>query len=178
MSAPYLGEEAFYGHHYNRKIFVPAESADEYKSAVGWCDYADYIFLGYTEWASFTGKYWNGYNSDSEFMFQGVSADGSIEVMFDCYSYPKVTDKIAPEGEYIIAPWEAKQNYVDGDKFVIDQSTITYNSVKGNFASGTLTVKHIAGGYRVTFNFVDTHGREFYGTYEGPLTGGTMNNPQ
>ena len=131
-----------------------------------------------TEWTSFTGKYWDGYNSDSEFMFQGVSADGSVEVMFDCYSYPKVTDKIAPEGEYIIAPWEAKQNYVDGDKFVMDQSTITLNTIKANLKSGTLTVEHISGGYKVSFNFVDTLDREVSGVFEGTLTGGTMNQPE
>ena len=131
-----------------------------------------------TEWTSFTGKYWNGYNSDSEFMFQGVSADGSVEVMFDCYSYPKVTDKIAPEGEYIIAPWEAKQNYVEGDKFVMDQSTITLNTIKANLKSGTLTVEHISGGYKVSFNFVDTLDREVSGVFEGTLTGGTMNQPE
>ncbi len=131
-----------------------------------------------TEWTSFTGKYWNGYNSDSEFMFQGVSADGSVEVMFDCYSYPKVTDKIAPEGEYKIAPWEAKQNYVDGDKFVMDQSTITLNTIKANLKSGTLTVEHISGGYKVSFNFVDTLDREVSGVFEGTLTGGTMNQPE
>ncbi len=131
-----------------------------------------------TEWTSFTGKYWNGYNSDSEFMFQGVSADGSVEVMFDCYTYPKVTDKIAPEGEYIIAPWEAKQNYVEGDKFVMDQSTITLNTIKANLKSGTLTVEHISGGYKVSFNFVDTLDREVSGVFEGTLTGGTMNQPE
>ena len=131
-----------------------------------------------TEWTSFTGKYWNGYNSDSEFMFQGVSADGSVEVMFDCYSYPKVTDKIAPEGEYKIAPWEAKQNYVEGDKFVMDQSTITLNTIKANLKSGTLTVEHISGGYKVSFNFVDTLDREVSGVFEGTLTGGTMNQPE
>jgi hypothetical protein len=131
-----------------------------------------------TEWTSFTGKYWNGYNSDSEFMFQGVSADGSLEVMFDCYTYPKVTDKIAPEGEYTIAPWEAKQNYVDGDKFVMDQSTITLNTIKANLKSGTLTVEHISGGYKVSFNFVDTLDREVSGVFEGTLTGGTMNQPE
>lgn len=131
-----------------------------------------------TEWTSFTGKYWNGYNSDSEFMFQGVSADGSVEVMFDCYSYPKVTDKIAPEGEYVIAPWEAKQNYVEGDKFVMDQSTITLNTIKANLKSGTLTVEHISGGYKVSFNFVDTLDREVSGVFEGTLTGGTMNQPE
>lgn len=131
-----------------------------------------------TEWTSFTGKYWNGYNSDSEFMFQGVSADGSVEVMFDCYSYPKVTDKIAPEGEYTVAPWEAKQNYVEGDKFVMDQSTITLNTIKANLKSGSLTVEHISGGYKVTFNFVDTLDREVSGVFEGTLTGGTMNQPE
>lgn len=131
-----------------------------------------------TEWTSFTGKYWNGYNSDSEFMFQGVSADGSVEVMFDCYSYPKVTDKIAPEGEYTVAPWEAKQSYVEGDKFVMDQSTITLNTIKANLKSGSLTVEHISGGYKVTFNFVDTLDREVSGVFEGTLTGGTMNQPE
>ena len=131
-----------------------------------------------TEWTSFTGKYWNGYNSDSEFMFQGVSADGSVEVMFDCYTYPKVTDKIAPEGEYVIAPWEAKQNYVDGDKFVMDQSTITLNTIKANLKSGTLTVEHISGGYKVSFKFVDTLDREVSGVFEGTLTGGTMSQPE
>lgn len=134
--------------------------------------------INITDWKQFTGKYWNGYNDDSEFMFQGRSSDNSVEFMFDCYTYPQVSDKIAPEGTYTVAPWEAKQNYVEGDKFVMDQSSITYNTIKGNLAEGTLTVTHMRGQYYIEFDFTDTLGRHFTGSYTGQLTtGSTMNNP-
>lgn len=134
--------------------------------------------INITDWKQFTGKYWNGYNDDSEFMFQGRSSDNSVEFMFDCYAYPQVSDKIAPEGTYTVAPWEAKQNYVEGDKFVMDQSSITYNTIKGNLAEGTLTVTHMRGQYYIEFDFTDTLGRHFTGSYTGQLTtGSTMNNP-
>ncbi len=134
--------------------------------------------INITDWKQFTGKYWNGGNDDSEFMFQGRSSDNSVEIMFDCYTYPKVSDKIAPEGTYTIAPWEAKYNYSDGDKFVMDQSKITYNTIDGNLAEGTLTVTHMRGQYYIEFDFIDTLGRHFTGSYTGQLTAGsTMNNP-
>ena len=44
---PIVGlEHVFAGNAYNRKIYVPTESLDAYKSADGWKDYADYI-VGY-----------------------------------------------------------------------------------------------------------------------------------
>ena len=130
-------------------------------------------------WERFTGKYWNGYDDDSEFMFQGRSTDGSVEIMFDCYAFPRVTDKIAPEGTYTIAPWEAKDNYQGDTLYVMDQSHITYNTIKGNLKSGTVKVEHIAGGYRVSYKLIDTHNRAFCGVFEGALTtGSSMNNPQ
>jgi hypothetical protein len=60
----------------------------------------------------------------------------------------------------------------------MDQSTITLNTIKANLKSGTLTVEHISGGYKVSFNFVDTLDREVSGVFEGTLTGGTMNQPE
>ncbi len=135
--------------------------------------------INITDWKQFTGKYWNGSHDDSEFMFQGRSSDNSVEIMFDCYTYPKVSDKIAPEGTYTIAPWEAKYNYSDGDKFVMDQSKITYNTIDGNLAEGTLTVTHMRGQYYIEFDFIDTLGRHFTGSYTGQLTtGSTMNTPE
>ena len=129
--------------------------------------------INITDWKTFTGKYWNGYDDDSEFMFQGRSTDGSVEIMFDCYAFPRVTDKIAPEGTYTIAPWEAKDNYQGDSLYVMDQSTITYNTIKGNLSEGTLTIEHISGGYTITFDFIDTLGRHFTGSYSGALTAGS-----
>lgn len=134
--------------------------------------------INITDWKQFTGKYWNGYDDDSEFMFQGRSSDNTVEFMFDCYAYPRVTDKIAPEGTYTIAPWEAKDNYQGDTLIIMDQSYIIYNTIKGNLAEGTLTVTHMRGQYYIKFDFVDTLGRHFTGSYTGQLTtGSTMNNP-
>ena len=134
--------------------------------------------INITDWKQFTGKYWNGYDNDSEFMFQGKSSDNTVEFMFDCYAYPQVTDKVAPEGEYTIAPWEAKDNYQGDTLIIMDQSYITYNTIKGNLAEGTLTVTHMRGQYYIEFDFIDTLGRHFTGSYTGQLTtGSTMNNP-
>lgn len=134
--------------------------------------------INITDWKQFTGKYWNGYDDDSEFMFQGRSSDNTVEFMFDCYAYPRVSDKIAPEGTYTIAPWEAKDNYQGDTLIIMDQSYITYNTIKGNLAEGTLTVTHMRGQYYIEFDFIDTLGRHFTGSYTGQLTAGsTMNNP-
>ena len=134
--------------------------------------------INITDWKQFTGKYWNGYNDDSEFMFQGKSSDNTVEFMFDCYAYPRVSDKIAPEGTYTIAPWEAKDNYQGDTLIIMDQSYIIYNTIKGNLAEGTLTVTHMRGQYYIEFDFIDTLGRHFTGSYTGQLTtGSTMNNP-
>jgi hypothetical protein len=60
----------------------------------------------------------------------------------------------------------------------MDQSKITYNSIYGNLSEGTLTVEHIDGGYNITFDFVDTLGRHFIGSYSGALSAGsTVGNP-
>jgi hypothetical protein len=60
----------------------------------------------------------------------------------------------------------------------MDQSYITYNTIKGNLAEGTLTVTHMRGQYYIEFDFIDTLGRHFTGSYTGQLTAGsTMNNP-
>ena len=135
--------------------------------------------INITDWKQFTGKYWNGYDNDSEFMFQGRSSDNSVEFMFDCYSFPQVSDKIAPEGTYVIAPWEAKDNYQGDSLYIMDQSYIIYNTIKGNLAEGTLTVTHMRGQYYIEFDFIDTLGRHFTGSYTGALTAGsTMNVPQ
>ena len=134
--------------------------------------------INITDWKQFTGKYWNGYDDDSEFMFQGRSSDNTVEFMFDCYAYPQVTDKVAPEGTYTIAPWEAKDNYQGDTLIIMDQSYIIYNTIKGNLAEGTLTVTHMRGQYYIEFDFIDTLGRHFTGSYTGQLTtGSTMNNP-
>ena len=135
--------------------------------------------INITDWKQFTGKYFNGYDDDSEFMFQGRSSDNSVEIMFDCYSYPRVSDKVAPEGTYTIAPWEAKDNYQGDTLYIMDQSYITYNTIKGNLAEGTLTITHMRGQYYIEFDFIDTLGRHFTGSYTGQLTtGSTMNNPE
>jgi hypothetical protein len=135
--------------------------------------------INITDWKQFTGKYWNGYDNDSEFMFQGRSSDNSVEFMFDCYSFPQVSDKIAPEGTYVIAPWEAKDNYQGDSLYIMDQSYIIYNTIKGNLAEGTLTITHMRGQYYIEFDFIDTLGRHFTGSYTGALTAGsTMNVPQ
>lgn len=134
--------------------------------------------INVTNWATFTGKYWNGSNNDSEFMFQGRSTDGSVEVMFDCYASPKVSNKIASEGTYTITTWEARNSDSGDYLYVMDQSKITYNSIYGNLSEGTLTVEHIDGGYNITFDFVDTLGRHFIGSYSGALSAGsTVGNP-
>ena len=134
--------------------------------------------INITDWKQFTGKYWNGSHDDSEFMFQGRSSDNAVEFMFDCYAYPRVSDKIAPEGEYTIAPWEAKDNYQGDTLIIMDQSYIIYNTIKGYLAEGTLTVTHMRGQYYIEFDFIDTLGRHFTGSYTGQLTtGSTMNNP-
>ena len=129
--------------------------------------------INITDWKQFTGKYWNGYDNDSEFMFQGRSSDNTVEFMFDCYAYPQVTDKVAPEGEYTIAPWEAKDNYQGDTLIIMDQSYIIYNTIKGNLAEGTLKVTHMRGQYYIEFDFVDTLGRHFTGSYTGQLTAGS-----
>ena len=46
VTPPTVGYNMFYGNDSDRKIYVPMESVEVYKSATGWSDYADAI-VGY-----------------------------------------------------------------------------------------------------------------------------------
>ena len=164
MSAPYLGAEAFYGHPYNRKIFVPAESVDEYRSAVGWSDYADNIFIGYNEWSS-VKKNWN---DKDQFMFTATSADGSLVMLIDILH--SGSNKVCPAGTYQVSDWSWQGDVLE------NTSKITYNSVEAYMEEGYIVVEHIVGGYKFTFDITDANNRHFHGVIEGPVENGV--NPE
>ena len=163
-SVPYLGEMAFYGHPFNRKIYVPNESINLYKTTDGWIDYADYIFQCYTEWEwASVVKNWH---ENKELLFTATSADGSLKAVFDFYDYDDT--KALAEGAYPVSA------YYDGIGMHLRASSyFTYNNVESQLAEGTATVEHIAGGYKITYNVIDKLGRQFTGVIEGPIEGAT-----
>ena len=119
----------------------------------------------WTEWSS-VKKNWQ---DASELLFTAVSTDGSLSICFDIL-HAKGADKVCPEGTFNVAPylWE-------GD-VLADSSYLTYNTIKTSFKSGYITVEHISGGYKFTFDITDTADRNFKGIIEGPIEGGV--NPQ
>ena len=117
--------------------------------------------INHTEWASVV-KNWH---ENKELLFTATSADGSLIAMFDCYDYDSA--KSLAEGEYPV------MSYVDGNgiQHLRNSSKFTYNNVDSELAEGSVTVEHIAGGYKITYNIIDKLGREFTGVIEGPIEG-------
>ena len=119
--------------------------------------------IEHTEWTSVT-KTWE---ENKELLFIAVSADGSLTAMFDFYDYD--SSKVLAAGEY-----EVTEYYKDiNTPHLRATSVFTYNGVESQLASGSVTVEHIAGGYKITYNVVDKLGREFAGVIEGPISGAT-----
>ena len=115
--------------------------------------------IEHTEWTSVT-KNWV---ENQELLFTAVSADGSLTAVFDFYDYD--SSKVLAAGEYIVS------ERIDGVLHLRTSSYFKYNGVESQLASGSATVEHIAGGYKITYNIVDKLGREFAGVIEGPISG-------
>lgn len=116
----------------------------------------------YTEWSSIK-KNWQ---DTSNLIFTAISADGSLEARFDIRHSGGT--KVCPEGTYEVKPWAQGLN-----DYLISDSKIIFNTVEENMASGYITVEHIAGGYKFTFDITDTANRNFKGVIEGPIENGT-----
>jgi hypothetical protein len=116
----------------------------------------------YTEWSTIK-KNWQ---DTSNLIFTAISADGSLEARFDIRHSGGT--KVCPEGTYEVKPWAQGLN-----DYLISDSKISFNTVEENMASGYITVEHIAGGYKFTFDITDTANRNFKGVIEGPIENGT-----
>lgn len=121
--------------------------------------------IEHTEWTSVT-KNWH---ENAELLFTAVSADGSLTAMFDFYDYD--SSKVLAAGEYEVTEWYSGIS----TPHLRATSVFTYNGVESELASGSATVEHIAGGYKITYHIVDKLGREFAGVIEGEISG--ANNP-
>ena len=117
--------------------------------------------IEHTEWASVT-KNWH---ENAELLFTAVSADGSLTAMFDFYDFD--SSKVLAAGEYEVTEWYSGIS----TPHLRTTSHFTYNGVKSELASGSVTVEHIAGGYKITYNIVDLLDREFTGVIEGEISG-------
>ena len=115
--------------------------------------------IEHTEWTSVT----KNYNDNRELLFTAVSADGSLTAVFDFYDYD--SSKVLAAGEYIVS------DPINDVLHLRTSSYFTYNGVDSQLASGSVTVEHIAGGYKITYNIVDKLGREFAGVIEGAISG-------
>lgn len=116
--------------------------------------------IEHTEWAEIRTTYHN----NKEYMVLATSADKSLSIAFDFYDFD--SSKVLAAGEYIVSD-------PINDPHVRASSTFTYNGVDSQLASGSATVEHIAGGYKISYNVVDKLGREFRGVMEGAIANGT-----
>ena len=116
--------------------------------------------IEHTEWAEIRTTY----HTNKEYMVLATSADKSLSIVFDFYDFD--SSKVLAAGEYIVSD-------PINDAHVRATSTFTYNGVESQLASGSATVEHIAGGYKISYNVVDKLGREFTGVMEGAITNGT-----
>lgn len=117
--------------------------------------------IEHTEWAS-VKKNWH---ENAELLFTAVSADGSLTAVFDFYDYD--SSKALAAGEYEVTEWYSGIN----TPHLRATSYFKYNGVECKLTSGSATVEHIAGGYKITYNIVDELGREFTGVIEGEIDG-------
>lgn len=138
----------------------------EWTGKVGGFDFAQGGDTTYTEWESVNGAYW----AKDEGIINWNSADGSLYVSLDIY-HQKTNDKVIPEGTYEVKPF----NFSATD-YIVQECEITHNGVKGKIMSGSLTVKHISGGYDLSFELTNDMGENYKGSYSGAL-GGNATNP-
>ena len=115
--------------------------------------------INHTEWATVV-KNWV---ENKELLFTATSADGSMKAVFDFYDYDDT--KVLAGGEYPVS------EPINGVAHLRTSSYFNYNGVESQLASGSATVEHIAGGYKITYNVIDALGREFTGVIEGPIEG-------
>ena len=118
--------------------------------------------IEYNEWGS-VYKQFDGYQ---ELGFYAISADGALKLwLYIPHTANSDGTKLLPAGTYNVEPWES------GKKDYILDSKATYNNVEANLTSGYATFEHISGGFKITFDLTDDLGRQFTGTYEGPIEG-------
>lgn len=116
-----------------------------------------------TKWKWFN----KNFQDETECLFTGRSEDNALEIMF--HIQHSGGTKVIPAGTYDVAPYKPL-----GD-VLADSSTVTYNSVKDSFKSGSITVTHMRGMYYFEFDITDTLGRRFTGSYSGALGNGGVN---
>ena len=120
----------------------------------------------YTEWKALNKNYQDTMQS----IFTAKSQDSKLEIMFSLYHTGETM--VVPEGTYNVDafPYEGKD-------IIADDSKITYNGVMARLyvekgGSGYVTVEHISGGYKITFELTDELGRTFTGVIESKLNYG------
>ena len=116
----------------------------------------------YTKWGSVI----KSFVSKDELLFTAISADSTLEVMFDIRH--SGNSNIVPEGSYEVLEFSSERN-----NYVLADSEISHIGVRARLASGTVIVEHISGGYKFTFDVMDDLGRNFKGVIEGPISGTT-----
>ena len=142
----------------------------EWTGKVGGFDFSTGGDTNFTEWAENTNiKSLGTTNGASEYMFCGFSADGSLEINLDCYSYPSNSDKIWPEGTYNVDSWKMKADFEAAGvyKYCLNDSYGYHNGVKYTLTSGTVDIKHVSGQYEITFDVVTSTGENLKGKYLG-----------
>ena len=120
--------------------------------------------IEYNEWASANSTYCG----TKECLFTLKSADGNFSIVIDIYH--SGGSKIIPAGTYDV------KDYATGlNDYANSGTEIIYNSVDADVATGSVVIEQISGGYKVTFDIVDTIDRNFKGSYEGPISGKAQN---
>lgn len=117
--------------------------------------------ISYSEWSD-VYKQWH---DSTGLLFYAISADNALNMMFSVKHSGGST--LLPAGTYNVEPFEmGKTDYLLDCK-------ATYNNVVGYLVSGSATFEHISGGFKITFDVTDDLGRQFTGTYEGPIRNAT-----
>lgn len=115
--------DAFGDNAQNRKIYVPAEAVDAYKSAKGWSDYADYII---------------GYDFENNIPISGLltlSIDKSVVFVGDVVKFIVMQEGVDVTAYSTIYNSETYEK-VDGALFVADiDGSYSFYAVKGSVIS-------------------------------------------
>ena len=117
--------------------------------------------ISYSEWSDV----YKQFHDNTELMFYAISADNALNMRFTVKHSGGST--LLPAGTYNVESFEmGKTDYLLDCK-------ATYNNVEGVLVSGSATFEHISGGFKITFDVTDDLGRQFTGTYEGPIRNAT-----
>lgn len=120
------------------------------------------------EWTTAVAVCFNSHNFSIS-----LSAHG-LDLFLDFNCGTDATDMIIPEGVYYVNA----NDQDNGNNFNLDYTLVRYHGVRSTLIDGTMTIKHISGGYDILVDVRTMHFEDINVRYFGPLDSNPMMGPE